>query len=294
MEKKPFHNQKIRWLTAILGLSAAGLFYYWLQDKAILLLTMAIALISYKEYLQLLLDPKNRPILRNIKIYFSIGAAGLFVLLPTYAYTSVILMLILGFTILVFSEADRQEASMLESHLRDIFCIGFGIFYIVNFLFYLPKIHAMEHGAFWLISLLFTIFIGDALAYYGGSYLGKHKISSISPSKTWEGMLFHVAGSVTTLYVFHISYFEESPTGLLLGLGALISVLAQIGDFFESILKRVANVKDSGTLLPGHGGALDRFDALILTSPCYYYALLYLEPSLTIALESIFDKLPLC
>ena len=284
MENKPCHNQKTRWLTAILGIFAVGLFYYWLQDKAILLLTTIIALMSYKEYLQLLLDSANSTTLRNIKTYVSIGIAGVFILLPAHAYMGVIFILIVGFSILIFSQANIRQGIDIQYHLRDLFCIGFGIFYIVNFLFYLPKIHAFEHGFFWLFSLLTTVFAGDALAYYGGSYLGKHELSSISPNKTWEGVAFHLLGSPIILYVLHSYYFEQSPTLLLLILGLLVSILAQIGDFFESILKRVANVKDSGSLLPGHGGSLDRFDALMLTAPpYYYYVLFYLQPPLIIA-----------
>ena len=273
MQISPYHNQKRRWLTAIIGLSLTSAFYYLFREKAILLLTIAIAFLAYREYLQLLLDAENSKTLQTIKIYFSILLASIFILLPTYAYVYIILALIFFLVILLLPRRE-SEVKLGYYHLKDIFCIAFGIFYIINFLFYLPKIYSMENGGFWLFALLFTVFSSDAFAYYGGKSFGQHKVSAISPKKTWEGCLFHLLASLAILYGLNAYYFEAMSTLPVLLLGVVVSVLAQLGDFFESILKRMVNAKDSGTILPGHGGALDRFDALILISPFYYYYIL--------------------
>ena len=121
--------------------------------------------------------------------------------------------------------------------------------------------------------------INDTFAYFGGRKFGKHKlIPRISPGKTREGTLSGLAGSILTSYLYGHFVFEQwlgLPFGIIAGVvgGLLICVGATVGDLAESLLKREAGVKDSGSLLPGHGGVLDRFDALYFTLPIAYWFL---------------------
>jgi len=122
---------------------------------------------------------------------------------------------------------------------------------------------------------LAVTWINDTLAYFGGRALGKHKlIPRVSPGKTVEGAIFGLLGGVLAAVLW--SDFVLSPLGVGVSVGAaiaagiVISIAAQVGDLAESLLKRDAGVKDSGTLLPGHGGVLDRFDALYFTVPIAY------------------------
>ncbi len=121
--------------------------------------------------------------------------------------------------------------------------------------------------------LLFTlamIWMGDTTAYFVGRSIGRLKFApQLSPNKTWEGAAASLAGSLLLSLAF--TRWIPIGTGVLLGMAGVANVGGQIGDLVESAYKRSAGVKDSGTLLPGHGGILDRIDALILAIPVVWY-----------------------
>ncbi|HYO76566.1 MAG TPA: phosphatidate cytidylyltransferase [Thermoanaerobaculia bacterium] len=119
--------------------------------------------------------------------------------------------------------------------------------------------------------LLLVVWMGDSGAYYVGKTFGKHKLSPrISPKKTIEGLLGGVAASVIAAVVIHFTFFERFPLHHAIIAGIILSITGVIGDLAESMWKRSADVKDSGTLLPGHGGFLDRFDSILFTAPILY------------------------
>lgn len=139
-----------------------------------------------------------------------------------------------------------------------------GILYITLPLMLLMK---MELQSFVLpIAVIFMIWTNDTMAYLVGSFIGKHSFSSISPKKTWEGV---VGGSILTIIGAGVyGYFSESYGVVNWMILALITTITgTMGDLLESKLKRLADVKDSGTMMPGHGGALDRFDSLLVAAP---------------------------
>lgn len=119
--------------------------------------------------------------------------------------------------------------------------------------------------------LLLVVWLGDSGAYYVGKRFGRHKLSPrISPKKTIEGLLGGVAASVLAALVIHFTFFERMPLHHAVVAGIILSVAGVIGDLTESMWKRSAAVKDSGKLLPGHGGFLDRFDSILFTAPILY------------------------
>ncbi len=174
--------------------------------------------------------------------------------------------------------------SPLERVLMDTSASVFGLLYIGLALATIPLIWAQEHGPSMLLLLFCVVWSGDIAALYVGRAFGKHKLApKLSPNKTWEGSLASIAGSliVTVLLILLAELLtRHSLTGLSydggwahwLILAFLLNVAAQLGDLVESALKRGAKVKDSGTLLPGHGGVLDRIDALLLAAPVLWYA----------------------
>ncbi len=128
-----------------------------------------------------------------------------------------------------------------------------------------------DRGPKLVFFLLLVVWLGDAGAYYVGKKFGKRKLSpQISPKKTVEGAIGGLLTSVVTAIVIHFTFFEDFPLLHAIIAGALLSVSGMIGDLAESMWKRSANVKDSGTLLPGHGGFLDRFDSIFFTAPILY------------------------
>ncbi|TML46169.1 MAG: CDP-archaeol synthase [Actinobacteria bacterium] len=128
-----------------------------------------------------------------------------------------------------------------------------------------------EHGRLAVFTVLLTVFAADAFAYFVGLMIGRHKMAPVlSPGKTWEGL---AAGTIVAVLVpFFALYHQHFLTiGESLALGVVIAISAPLGDLFESALKRDMTVKDSGRLLGGHGGMLDRLDALLFASVASYY-----------------------
>lgn len=121
-----------------------------------------------------------------------------------------------------------------------------------------------------LLFALVITWVGDSSAYFAGRALGKHRMAPVlSPNKTWEGTLASLLGALLVGVVF--ARWLTVPLPYLLGMAAVGNIAGQAGDLLESAYKRSAGVKDSGSLLPGHGGVLDRIDALILAIPVVWY-----------------------
>lgn len=122
------------------------------------------------------------------------------------------------------------------------------------------------------ILIIFSIWINDTMAYLVGSFIGKTALSKISPKKTWEGTLGGIILSITVITIIIYWIFELSAV-VLFGIALIpgfCGIFGTIGDLFESKLKRMANVKDSGSIMPGHGGFLDRFDSLLFAVPAVW------------------------
>jgi phosphatidate cytidylyltransferase len=131
-----------------------------------------------------------------------------------------------------------------------------------------------EHGVLATYTVLLAVWAGDTLAYAGGRLIGRHRMAPhVSPGKTWEGFAF---GTAATVFVAFVALYKQDflSIGESLVLGAVLAVAAPLGDLFESMLKRDMQVKDTGTLLGGHGGMLDRIDALLFAVPAAYFTIL--------------------
>jgi phosphatidate cytidylyltransferase len=143
------------------------------------------------------------------------------------------------------------------------------------------SIHGIaSYGPRLLLFVLVITWVGDTAAYFVGRAMGKHKLAPVlSPNKSWEGSIASILGALLVAAVFSRSMIVSLPH--LLAMAALGNVAGQMGDLLESAFKRSAGVKDSGTLLPGHGGILDRIDALVLAFPVvwYYWIWVYLPRS---------------
>jgi phosphatidate cytidylyltransferase len=129
-----------------------------------------------------------------------------------------------------------------------------------------------------LLFALVIIWVGDTAAYFVGRSIGKYKLAPhLSPKKTWEGTVASFVGSLIVALIF--ARYMTVPLRHLLAMAALGNVAGQVGDLLESAYKRSAGIKDSGSILPGHGGVLDRIDALILAIPVvWYYWILVFAP----------------
>jgi phosphatidate cytidylyltransferase len=129
----------------------------------------------------------------------------------------------------------------------------------------------VQGGTAWVVLAFVVTWANDTFAYFAGMLFGRHKLyEKVSPKKTWEGFAGGAAGSVVGALVVRATLLPELSLPLAALLGAGAAVLGPLGDFTESLLKRAAGVKDSGRLIPGHGGLLDRIDALLFVVPWVY------------------------
>ena len=203
--------------------------------------------------------------------------------LPEYHYQEAELPLVglLMFVLLACTAFRRPVDRVLPDTALGLFALV----YVAYPLTILPLLALRDDGKPLLLFLMVCVWAGDVVALYVGRSLGRHKLSQLSPNKTWEGAVGSVVGSV--LGGLAIIYAGEyllrrgdtvlhvvQPLWQSILLAVIINIAAQLGDLLESAIKRGAGVKDSGTWLPGHGGFLDRIDALLLAAPVLWCALL--------------------
>jgi len=153
-----------------------------------------------------------------------------------------------------------------------------GVIYVFGCWRFAPLLAAQNR--YWLLYALVLNWIGDIGAYYVGRAVGRHKLAPIvSPGKSWEGAAASLAASLVFGFFFLRSAIPAVPPAAALALTAVANVAGQFGDLCESALKRGAGVKDSGTLLPGHGGWLDRVDSTLFTLPVDYWYVAFFSSS---------------
>ena len=188
---------------------------------------------------------------------------------------------ILSLSLLLVCCFSSPVARVLPDASNAVFCLLYTGFTLIS----LPALHARNNGPSLVVFLLCVVWAGDIAALYIGRPFGRHKLApTLSPNKTWEGSIASVVGSLLAAggllgiseYLagwnsVALSYADEVWWYWLV-LAVIVNLAAQVGDLAESALKRSAGVKDSGTLLPGHGGILDRIDALLLAAPALWYA----------------------
>ena len=147
----------------------------------------------------------------------------------------------------------------------------FGLLYVPLLLGFLAMLRTEPNGINWIFLMLVIVMSGDSAAYYTGSTLGRRKLyPSVSPNKSVEGSLGGLAGSLAGTLIAKATFFPQLGIVDCLVTALTLGVLGQLGDLFESLLKRSCGVKDSGTIIPGHGGILDRLDSILFAAPAAY------------------------
>jgi phosphatidate cytidylyltransferase len=170
----------------------------------------------------------------------------------------IILLILLSITVISKNKFNIEQASIL---LIGILYIGMGFHYIIVTRF-------MENGLFWTLLIFACVWITDIGAYFTGWAIGKRLLwPSISPKKTVEGAVGAIVFSIAAAILFSLYAPELLPIQNAVWIGFVVSIVGQLGDFIQSAYKRVRGVKDSGTILPGHGGVLDRCDSWLIVFP---------------------------
>lgn len=187
------------------------------------------------------------------------GSLNLFVMSLTFLF--------LAFSLLfLFRVGDMTRVAGEFSLL----CAGF--LYVPFLLGHFILLRQGPHGISWIFLLLVIVMCGDTFAYYVGSSFGKRRLyPAVSPKKSVEGSLGGLAGSIVGALMVKETFFPEIAMVACIGTAVVLGVLGQLGDLFESMLKRSFGVKDSGVIVPGHGGMLDRLDSLLFAVPAAFY-----------------------
>lgn len=257
-----------RWITGLIALPFLIFLVYTGGVPFTILISIA-ALVALWEYYRLVFNDEARPI-SNIILLWGYGVNLAFIW-STFLVGPDLSVSIIGLNLLVIAiislfqfKTDQTVLGVVVKQLQ-------GIIYISVLLSFLILIRGSSSGMIWIFVLLSVIFAGDTGAYYVGSYFGRHKLSpAVSPGKTIEGSIGGLAANLVIGSLGKAFFLSELPWGLSLLFFLAVGIAGQVGDLFESELKRSSGIKDSGGILPGHGGILDRIDALLFASPVAY------------------------
>ncbi len=229
-----------------------------------------VSVIALYEYFGIVFNKTQRSVFNPIPL-MGFGTALLMIYAAHGQFISVlpgIICLNLFLTAILVMISFKNDPEILDVVYKQTL----GIVYAPLLLTFIVLIrHSSDDGASWIFFLLFLVFCEDIGAYYAGKRYGKHKLlPSVSPGKTIEGALGGLAASITIGFIFKFLFLPHLPSGQCLIFFLCIGIVAPLGDLFESIFKRVGDIKDSGKILPGHGGILDRIDALIFAAPVMF------------------------
>lgn len=227
-----------------------------------------IALSVYELFLIFDLNNYKNFILPEI-LSILVAFAFVFLTPPVFIFTIFLSIFLILFKNIVFFKNDSGKSLFLDV---------FSIFYAGFFISYLLKILDLNNGRLLLMLLFILVWASDIFAYYGGRHFGRRKLFfSLSPKKTVEGALIGLLFAILTALIFRIfiADYREFTIISFIAISALTIIFGMIGDLTESLVKRIGGKKDSGFLIPGHGGILDRIDSLILAAPFFYYITLF-------------------
>lgn len=280
-------NLKQRVITgAIFGIILIGSIL--LSPVTFFILFFIITLLSILEFYRIVKNDSVKPqtavgtiISVLVFIYFTYLTQSYFkfnpfseieILLKTFLFIFILLFLV--FIIELYRKSTQPFVNIALT-IAGIIYIALPFSFISAIAFY-PSIAGKYHPTI-ILGILFLLWANDTGAYFSGMRFGKHKLfERHSPKKTWEGSIGGTAAALLTGYIISFFYTELKLTDWLV-LAIIIVVTGTLGDLVESMLKRSLNLKDSGNILPGHGGMLDRFDGLLGAAPFIFFYLFFFE-----------------
>ena len=287
-----------RVVTAVVLIPVVLALVLWAPIAVLALIAALVALLAVQELLKLSeaygIRPFRWPTYIFVGVFFLLLAVNPAGRTPLVSAANLVgtSAFLAAFATFLFLVVGMRRAD-LSTSFPAAMVSAFAFAYIALPMGFLVQLRQQWSGAFLLLYLLLIVWAGDIFAYFAGRAVGRHLMSPrVSPKKTWEGavasllasvgigvLLYHYALPISTMLLnWHLIQprdglfaLQQEPLWPIVLRSALINLAAQLGDLVESLIKRGAGVKDSGTLLPGHGGMLDRVDALLFAAPVLWY-----------------------
>jgi phosphatidate cytidylyltransferase len=258
-------NLLVRVATAAVGLPVVGAFVFWHDSRGFIAICLVVALLSLVEYTGLTMP--GRPLAERVGIVLL--GCGLFLGLTLRPEIGLVWIFasVMATGLLILPRATDLPAAWTR-----LASAGFGVFYVGGLLAALPLLH-VRMGSAWVALAIAVTFGNDTGAYFTGRALGRHRLApAISPAKTVEGAVGGLVASLAVVFAARGLFMPELGLRDCVMIGVPAAIVGPAGDLVESLLKRAAGAKDSGRLLPGHGGILDRIDALLFVGAyvCLY------------------------
>lgn len=259
---------KIRAVSALIAAVLLAAIYWFFRTRGLLGIGIALTLGAIYEYGRLTFRPDIAP--RSLRWSFVVLCASLFLTtvfvekpVASIAQASIYFM-----TIMLFNVTSRADLPM-AAQFQGAGLMGF--LYVGLFPALALRLLRFDEGDVWFFGLLAIVFSGDTMAYITGRFFGRTKLFElVSPKKTIEGAIGGLFGSAIAGIVIAQFLPPEASSWMMIAAATITGAFAQIGDLHESMLKRVADVKDSGRIMPGHGGVLDRLDGVLFAAPVYF------------------------
>jgi phosphatidate cytidylyltransferase len=257
-----------RAVSAVLAVTILLSVYYYLSFKGLQYVCIFAAFWGAKELVRILFTQDDSLFLKTVFFVLTLVVFFIAALRPEKAG--------LGFTLfslifccftLLYEEKFEDLTSLSLFQAKSIL----GFFYVGLLPSFAYRLFELPQGEIWFFMMLSVVFAGDTFAYLTGMFFGKRPLMpKVSPKKTIEGALGGLIGSGVVALLF-LGILENIFWGGLIAIGVSVGIVAQLGDLFESMLKRVANKKDSGSIMPGHGGVLDRLDGVLFAAPVIFF-----------------------
>jgi phosphatidate cytidylyltransferase len=265
-------NLALRVLTAVVALPLVGALILWREPLGFGIFVLVVGALALTEYVNMTMA--SAPVwLRGPVVALGVALGAALYLRPELGLVWVVAALVAASTLVLVEPGDIAGAGARLGFA------GFGVLYLGALPVTLALLHRdAAQGSVWVCAAIAVTFANDTGAYFAGRTLGRHKLyPAISPAKTVEGAVGGLAAGVGVLLAGHALVTRTITLTDCLVVGGVAAVLGPVGDLVESMIKRSAGVKDSGKLLPGHGGMLDRIDALLFVSAWTYVYVVHLR-----------------
>ena len=257
-----------RILTTVLGLPVVAMVLILCDKYIIDIILMVISIMCMHEYLNVIKKVSHPCEFIAYASTVIIGIASI------TSHELIFKIALLGIPFVMMALFLKIIITDMKTTFKDVAYTMLGIIYIVLFILFLALIRDLENGKILMAYTAIIAWSTDIFAYLIGRSWGKHKFSKVSPKKSIEGCIAGIIGAViiSIIYILIVNKYCQTNYSLLtIGIiSAILSVVSQVGDFVASSIKRFADVKDYGNILPGHGGMLDRIDSLIFLAPFAY------------------------